>query len=107
MLESASRGGTVEVSDGWTQGRAIYGGLTGALLLASIKCRLKDAAGSGSGSPHPLRSFTVSFVGPATTGAVEVHAEILRVGKNVTQAQATLRQDGAIVATALTAGASS
>ena len=112
MLESASRGGTVEVSDGWTQGRAIYGGLTGALLLASIKGRLRDvasddvasdSAGSAAASPHPLRSFTVSFVGPATTGAVEVHAEILRVGKNVTQAQATLRQDGAIVATALAA----
>ncbi|MBB1056672.1 thioesterase family protein [Dietzia sp. B19] len=105
MLESASRGGSVEITDGWTQGRAIYGGLTGALLLASIKGRLRDVAGSGAGpgSLHPLRSFTVSFVGPATPGPVEVHAEILRVGKNVTQAQATLRQDGAIVATALAA----
>ncbi|MFN3338453.1 MAG: thioesterase family protein [Dietzia sp.] len=105
MLESAALGGTVEVTDGWTQGRAIYGGLTGALLLASIKGRLRDAADDGAGTAalHPLRSFTVSFVGPATTGPVEVHAEVLRIGKNVTQCQATLRQDGAIVATALAA----
>ncbi|WP_194861151.1 thioesterase family protein [Dietzia sp. SYD-A1] len=113
MLEAASAGGTVEIADGWTQGRAIYGGLTGALLLAAAKGRVRDAspsgvgAGSGdgvaAGSLHPLRSFTVSFVGPATTGGVEVDAEILRVGKNVTQARATLRQKGAIVATALAA----
>ena len=91
--------------DGWTQGRAIYGGLTGALLLASIKGRLREIAGDGTGvaAPHPLRSFTVSFIGPATTGPVEVRAEVLRVGKNVTQCQATLRQDGALVATALAA----
>ena len=36
MLDAAARGGTVEVEDGWTQGRAIYGGLTGALLLAGF-----------------------------------------------------------------------
>lgn len=113
MLEAASAGGTVEIADGWTQGRAIYGGLTGALLLAAIKGRVRDAAGigdrpgAGDGvdavSPHRLRSFTVSFVGPATTGEVQIHAEILRVGTNVTQGQATLRQGGEIVATALAA----
>ncbi|MDV7999845.1 thioesterase family protein [Rhodococcus sp. IEGM 1408] len=105
MFEAAARGGTVEVESGWTQGRAIYGGLTGGLLLAAIKGRLREAAGdrAGSAASHPLRSLTVSFIGPATTGPVEIDAEILRVGSNVTQCQATLRQDGAIVATALAA----
>ena len=105
MLESAAHGGTVEVEEGWTQGRAIYGGLTGALLLAAMKGKLRDLAGS-TGSPvgvPPLRSLTVSFVGPAATGPVEVEAEILRVGSNVTQCQATVRQSDAIVATALAA----
>ena len=105
MLEAAARGGTVEIEDGWTQGRAIYGGLTGGLLLAAIKGRLRRAAGDTAegASPHPLRSLTVSFIGPATTGPAEVEAEVLRVGSNVTQCQATLRQGGEIVATALAA----
>ena len=105
MLESAARGETVEVEEGWTQGRAIYGGLTGALLLSAMKGRLRDVAGS-TGNPvvvPPLRSLTVSFVGPAATGPVEIEAEILRVGSNVIQCQATVRQADAIVATALAA----
>ncbi|MGN0100075.1 thioesterase family protein [Dietzia sp. CH92] len=105
MLQSAADGGTVEVEEGWTQGRAIYGGLTGALLLAAMKGCLR-ARDTGDGSPavvHPLRSLTVSFVGPAATGPVDISAEILRVGSNVVQCQATVRQEGAIVATALAA----
>ena len=74
MLQDAASGGTVEVERGWTQGRAIYGGLSGSLLLAAMKGRLRDLAGS-TGQPavlHPLRSITVSFIGPATTGPVEI-----------------------------------
>lgn len=93
MLDAAAAGGNVEIEDGWTQGRAIYGGLTGALLLSAAKGTLPER--------HPLRSLTVSFVGPATPGTAEVTAEVLRAGSNVTQCQATLRQDGAVVATAL------
>ena len=74
MLEAASHGGTIEVEDGWTQGRAIFGGLTGALLLSAMKGRVADVAAS-TGKPAampPLRSITVSFVGPATPGTVEI-----------------------------------
>lgn len=105
MLEAAGRGGTVEVEQGWTQGRAIFGGLTGALLVAAMKGRVAEAleaAGKPDGVP-PLRSVTVSFIGPATTGPVEIEAEVLRVGSNVTQCQATVRQSGQVVATALAA----
>lgn len=103
MLAAAEQGGTIEVDQGWTQGRAIYGGLTGALMLAAIKGRLRGLAGN-TGEPvvvPPLRSLTVSFVGPATPGPVELSPEVLRVGKNVTQCQATMRQGGEIVAVAL------
>lgn len=105
MLEAAAKGGNVEVEDGWTQGRAIYGGLTGALMLAAMKGRLRELAGT-TGEPvvvAPLRSITVSFIGPATPGPVEIEAEILRVGSNVTQCQATVRQAGEVVAVALAA----
>lgn len=105
MLEAAGRGGTVEVEQGWTQGRAIFGGLTGAMLVAAMKSRIAELAAT-TGKPAalpPLRSVTVSFVGPATPGPVEIEAEVLRVGSNVTQCQATLRQSGEVVATALAA----
>lgn len=105
MLEAAGRGGTVDVELGWTQGRAIFGGLTGALLVAAMKGRIAELSAT-TGKPAvlpPLRSVTVSFVGPATPGPVEIEAEILRVGSNVTQSQATLRQSGEVVATALAA----
>lgn len=105
MLEAAANGGTVEVDQGWTQGRAIYGGLTGALLLAAMKGRIRAIA-ADTGRPEtvpPLRAITVSFIGPATTGAIEIEAEILRIGSNVTQCQATVRQGGELVATALAA----
>ena len=105
MLEAAGQGGTVEVEQGWTQGRAIFGGLTGALLVAAMKSRVAEAARAADkpAAVPPLRSVTVSFVGPATPGPVEIEAEVLRVGSNVTQCQATLRQSGEVVATALAA----
>lgn len=104
MLDAAARGGTVEVEAGWTQGRAIYGGLTGALLLSAVKGRLREHhAGADDAAAYPLRSLTVSFVAPATPGPVEITAEVLRSGSNVTQCQSTLRQGGAVVATALAA----
>ena len=105
MLEAAGRGGTVDVELGWTQGRAIFGGLTGALLVAAMKGRIAELSAT-TGKPAvlpPLRSVTVSFVGPATPGPGVIEAEILRVGSNVTQSQATLRQSGEVVATALAA----
>lgn len=105
MVEAARNGGTVEVEQGWTQGRAIFGGLSAALLLAAMKGEVAEAlvaAGKPAAVP-PLRSITVSFIGPATPGPVELRAEVLRVGSNVTQAQATLHQSGQIVATALAA----
>ena len=105
MVEAAAEGGTIEVDSGWTQGRAIFGGLTGALLLAAMKGRIAELSAT-TGKPDtvpPLRSITVSFVGPATPGPVELEAEVLRVGSNVTQCQATLRQSGEVVATALAA----
>ena len=105
MVEAAGRGGTVEVEPGWTQGRAIYGGLTGALLVSAMKGRIAELSAT-TGKPAvlpPLRAVTVSFVGPATPGPVEIEADVLRVGSNVTQCQATMRQSGEVVATALAA----
>lgn len=93
LFDSLRHTDTVEIPAGWTQGRANYGGLVGALLYARMAALL-DA-------PRVLRSATVSFVGPVATGAVTVTAEVLRQGKSVIQMEARLLQDGEVMAAML------
>lgn len=85
--------GHIDIPAGWTQGRANYGGLVGALLYARIATLIEDQ--------RWLRSATVSFVGPVATGAATVTAEMLRHGKSVTQAEARIVQNGEVVAVML------
>ncbi|XVX19888.1 thioesterase family protein [Actinomycetota bacterium] len=100
MLDQAAAGGPVQVAEGWGQGRATYGGLVGALLLAAIRGRVEREAREGM-PRQPLRSLTVSFVAPMAPGTTEATAVVLRAGKNVTQGQALLRQKGEVVGAAL------
>lgn len=86
MLEHA-RTGTAVVEDGWSQGRATFGGLVGALMLARATALMADPA-------RVLRAATVSFVGPVETGDVTLDGELLRAGSAVTQVRVTLVQDG-------------
>jgi len=67
----------------WTQGRAVYGGLTGAVLLQACL----DA------HPLPPRSCMISFVGPVTAGPAEVTTRTLRVGKSVSHVLAEIVQE--------------
>jgi acyl-CoA thioesterase len=93
LFAAAARGGDINIPAGWTQGRANFGGLVAALMYASIAVPIKD--------DRVLRSATISFVGPVTTGAATITAELLRHGKSVTQAQARLVQNGEVVAVML------
>lgn len=95
MLARAAAGDAPTVAPGWGQGRATYGGLVGALMLAAIKGRL------GGSDRQPLRAMSVSFVSPVAPGPVALDVTILRAGKNVTQAQCLLLQDGAVATAAL------
>ncbi|MDF3030796.1 MAG: acyl-CoA thioesterase, partial [Moraxellaceae bacterium] len=56
LFDSLRHSDTLTMPAGWTQGRANYGGLVGALLYARMEKLL--------GAPRVLRSATVSFVGP-------------------------------------------
>ena len=94
MTAAAMRGPEVHVENGWGQGRATYGGLIAALVLARIRGRLTDPG-------LPLRSASVSFVAPVAPGSVVIDAQILRGGSSVTQAQGTLRQGGHVAAVVL------
>lgn len=99
MLDDA-RSGTVDVESGWGQGRATYGGLVGALLLARMD-ELRAAEQDVEAPPQPLRSLTVNFVGPVVPGPAQIDAEILRAGSSATQARASVVQDGKVLAAAL------
>ncbi len=71
----------------WHQGRTGYGGLSAALALA--------AARQVGGEVPPLRSAQISFVGPLY-GEVEVHARVLRRGRNATWVRADILRDGEV-----------
>lgn len=64
----------IDVPDDWMQGRAIYGGLSAALCLASVNAAATDLA--------PLRSAQIAFVGPAGPN-VRIYPNILRQGKSM------------------------
>ncbi len=78
--------------EGWGQGRACFGGVVGAVMYAPLGRLITD---------RPVRSITVSFVGPVAPGPVTLETEILRTGKSVTQAQCRLVQDGQVQAVLL------
>lgn len=94
MLDQAATG-TVHVQEGWGQGRATYGGLVAGLAHAGLRGQFVDAP--------PLRHLMVSFVAPLAPGDAQVEVTPLRQGKNATQAQAHLVQDGQVVAAVLAA----
>lgn len=81
-----------QIPDGWGQGRACFGGLVAAVLYAPLGRLIND---------RPVRSLTVSFVGPVAPGPTVVETEILRTGKSVTQAMSRLRQGDATLAVML------
>jgi acyl-CoA thioesterase len=79
----ADRGGNaVTVPEGWGQGRALYGGLVGALVAESMVRQLE--------SPRPLRSLMGNFVAPAPSGEVKLEASVLRSGRAVVQTRGDL-----------------
>jgi acyl-CoA thioesterase len=82
---------TAQIGPDWSQGRASYGGIVAAFGNESMR-RLVPA-------DRPLRGLDVTFVGPASTGPIEVQAEILRVGKAVTIAHSRVISQGQVAAT--------
>ena len=93
LLKSAALQESVTIPEGWSQGRACYGGLVAALMCS----RLRHAVGE----ERVLRSATVSFVGPVAVGPARLTVEVFRSGKNVTQAEARLYQNDEVQAVLL------
>lgn len=89
-LESLRDSGndTVTVASDWAQGRALFGGMAGALALEPMMRRV--------GQDRVLRSISISFVGPIAPGQVEVASRTLREGGSVSQCQAEVIQEGEV-----------
>lgn len=81
--------GARKVPDGWTQGRATYGGLVAAMLYEKMAAEVDPDSS--------LRSLTISFVGPVAAGAIDVSATTLRAGRSVTQVEGRIYQEGSVV----------
>lgn len=94
MLDEATKGASVTIAEGWTQGRATYGGLLAALQLAAMKGRI-------TGRTPPLRSLSTTFVAPVLPGEVTLESAVLRQGSNVTQCEARVIQDGQVASVTL------
>lgn len=87
LLAAAAADNEMMIPATWAQGRATFGGLTGALAYD----RMQQVVSPG----RPLRAMQVSFVGPVEPGKpVTFQAELLREGKAVSQALVRLIQDG-------------
>lgn len=82
---AAFKAGNQEIPEGWSQGRACFGGLIGAVMYSALEERVPD---------RPPRSIYVSFIGPVAEGPVALNTEILRAGGSVTQAECRLVQEG-------------
>jgi len=72
---------TAASDESWTQGRSLYGGLQGVMLVAAMQ---DLAAGLA------LRTLQISFLAPVPPGTTEVRARILRRGANTVHAEARI-----------------
>ena len=93
ILATVDGQGNGMMPEGWGQGRALFGGLVGAVLFDHLEKTV--AAG------RTLRSFSLSFVAPMAPGPISLHSEVFREGKSVMQAMVSARQEGQVVAAML------
>lgn len=95
MTEAALAGDQVSIEPGWGQGRATFGGVLGALLVARARGLVREL-----GDEVPLRTMTAFLLAPVAPGPVELTAQTLRRGKSVTLVQVGMAQTDTVVATA-------
>lgn len=77
-LQPHEGGLAIEIPDDWAQGRTVFGGLQAALALRAMRSLVPTA---------PLRTLQATFMTPVS-GRVELHARILRSGKNASHVEA-------------------
>jgi acyl-CoA thioesterase len=70
----------------WLQGKAMFGGLQGALGVLAMRVAVGDAL--------PLRALQMTFVAAVDEGPAVADASVVRRGRAVTHAQCTLSSNG-------------
>ena len=83
---------TARIAEGWD----IVGNTNGGYLLAMLARALKEA----TGRRHPI-TITGHFLSPAKPGTVEIHTQVLKVGKGIVTGSATMFAQGRPLVTAL------
>lgn len=80
---------SLTIGKDWAQGRTVFGGLSAAILASAMSKEVTDA--------RPLRILNISFIAPLLVEQeASITVEHLRDGKNVTQMQARLYQNGQV-----------
>jgi acyl-CoA thioesterase len=82
------------IPQGWSQGRATFGGLVLAAAVAAARSALAE--------PRPCRAVVASFPAPVGPGEVELQVRVLRHGRAVSSLQVELRQGAELGCVALT-----
>lgn len=90
-LQPQQAGFSAQIDPDWLQGRTAFGGLGAAIALRAAQHVVGEA-----GPTPPLRSIDVDFLAPIAAGEVEVQAAILRAGRAITWAEATVAQEGRV-----------
>ena len=83
------------LDDAWSQGRSAFGGISAAFAITAMRKLVPNDL--------PLRSLSVSFIAPVPPGKVLIETKIIRKGKSVVQAEASLLCDGNICLRAMAA----
>lgn len=79
----------VNITSDWQQGRAVYGGLSTALCLATARRAFSDLP--------PLRSALVRFIGPPTSASLDFTTRKVRQGRSATFIDVEASSEGAPV----------
>lgn len=81
---------TLHDAEAWMQGRTLYGGASALIAYTQAIRAFPDLP--------PLRAAQIGFVAPVG-GKVELDAQIVRRGRNVTQLRSEIHCDGALALT--------
>ena len=79
----------IDIPEGWSQGRTLYGGLAAAMMIQKAFATVGDLE-------KKLLTTSITFVGPIEISKVRLTAEVLREGKSVTSVEVRLWQNNAV-----------
>ncbi len=82
---------SIDVRDGWQQGRGAFGGLVLAIMARAAEATAADPS-------RILRSLSAQIVGPVQPGPTAITAEVLRAGSSVTALTVRLVQAEQVMA---------